>query len=222
MKDENFDEINKDNEYVDQDNEYVDQDNEYENNENNENNEYIDQNDDGILDTIKNKFNELADFLNLDGFVLVIIIVLLICLIVGCIIGYIMVKKNTYEKHEFKRKLDEKLEKETGIKNLIRDPKINVVNNKIEKKTKTELNTYNIEKKKFKNKIFIKNINNSIQFCIDNNKFDIAGQIEEFKIIYIKLYNLHNSKNPDKKEIKKYTTDLNTIDKIIQQRLEMN
>tara|TARA_Y100000389_G_scaffold204446_2_gene257053 strand:+ start:190 stop:753 length:564 start_codon:yes stop_codon:yes gene_type:complete len=176
----------------------------------------------GLLDTIKNKFNEFSEYLNISTFTTIIIILLAIGLLAGAIIGYIIFKNNKHDHNEMKRKLDETLEKTTGIKNLIKDPKILVVDNKIDIKTKKEKKEFNLEQHKFKHVIFIKNINNSIQFCIENNKFDLAEQIEKFKTLYKKLYKLNNNKTANKTEIKKYIIQLNNIDKIIRKRLEMD
>jgi len=156
----------------------------------------------------------------------IIIIVLLITIIVFGIIGYIYYNKTTHKSQNEKKKVNKLIEKELGIKNILINPKIVKVDNKIIRKTDKEKTQYLLEKNNFKHKTFINNINNSLNYCIENNKFDTAEYINKYKTIYIKLYKLNNDTTIDqaiKKNKKKiYSHELNIINNTIRHHLNMN
>lgn len=56
---------------------------------------------------------------------------------------------------------------------------------------------------KYKHNKFLKNLDNSIEFCIDSNKFLLADTITEYKALYIELYNMkqEQEKNNPKEDI---------------------
>jgi hypothetical protein len=148
----------------------------------------------------------------------IIIIVILITIIVFSIIGYIYYNKTTHDSTILQKNVNRTIEKELGLKNILINPKISNVNNKLDIKTNTEKEQYLLEKKKFKHKTFLNNINNSLNYCIENNKFDTAEYIHKYKNIYVKLYKL---KENDKTNKKIYSDKLNIINNIIRQNLNM-
>ena len=60
-----------------------------------------------------------------------------------------------------------------------------------------------MEEQKYKHNRFLKNLDNSIEFCIDSNKFLLADTITEYKELYIELYNIKKKqeKNNPKEDI---------------------
>ena len=148
----------------------------------------------------------------------IIIIVILITIIVFSIIGYIYYNKTTHDSTILQKNVNRTIEKELGLKNILINPKISNVNNKLDIKTNTEKEQYLLEKKKFKHKTFLNNINNSLNYCIENNKFDTAEYIHKYKNIYVKLYKL---KENDKTNKKIYYNKINIINNIIKKNLNM-
>ena len=162
------------------------------------------------VDIIKKFFNDNK---------IIIITVILTIIFVGCIFIYMYYKNNTYNSITSQKNINNEIEKKLGMKQILINPKITNVNNKIDIKTNTEKEQYLLEKKKFKHNTFLNNINNSLNYCIENNKFDTAEYIHKYKKIYIKLYKL---KENDKTNKKKYTNELNIINNIIRHNLNMN
>ena len=66
------------------------------------------------------------------------------------------------------------------------------VNNKIVVLTDTEISQNALDLFKYKHDKFLKNLDNSIQFCIDNNKFLLADNVTQYKILYFNLYKIKN------------------------------
>ena len=66
------------------------------------------------------------------------------------------------------------------------------VNNKIIVLTDAEISQNALDLFKYKHKKFLKNLDNSIQFCIDNNKFLLADHITQYKTLYLDLYKIKN------------------------------
>ena len=64
------------------------------------------------------------------------------------------------------------------------------INNKIIKLTDKEISQNTIDLFNYKHSKFLKNLENSIEFCIDNHKFLLADNISKYKILYIDLYKL--------------------------------
>ena len=156
----------------------------------------------------------------------IIIIVLLITIIVFGIIGYIYYNKTTYKSTNEKKKINKLIEKELGIKNILINPKIVKVDNKIIRRTDQQKKQYLLEKNNFKHKTFINNINNSLDYCIENNKFDTAEYINKYRKIYYKLYKLNNdttiNQQVKNKQKKIYSKQLNIINNTIRHNLNMN
>jgi predicted PurR-regulated permease PerM len=65
-----------------------------------------------------------------------------------------------------------------------------VVNNKINVITEKDKIKLNLELFKYKHTKFLKNLDNSIEFCVDNNKFILAEHITQYKLLYVELYNI--------------------------------
>tara|TARA_Y100000816_G_scaffold290619_1_gene279770 strand:- start:305 stop:760 length:456 start_codon:yes stop_codon:yes gene_type:complete len=65
-----------------------------------------------------------------------------------------------------------------------------VVNNKINVITEKDKVKLNLELFKYKHTKFLKNLDNSIEFCVDNNKFILAEHITQYKLLYVELYNI--------------------------------
>lgn len=65
-----------------------------------------------------------------------------------------------------------------------------VVNNKINVVTEKDKVKLNLELFKYKHTKFLKNLDNSIEFCVDNNKFILAEHITQYKLLYVELYNI--------------------------------
>ena len=81
----------------------------------------------------------------------------------------------------------------TGVEKFIKiklsEPPIEV-NNKIIELTDREKSQNALDLFKYKHSKFIKNLDNSIQFCIDNDKFMLADNVTTYKILYMDLYKI--------------------------------
>ena len=78
----------------------------------------------------------------------------------------------------------------TSIKKKIFKKPPSPINNKIIKLTDKEIAQNALDLFNYKHSKFIKNLDNSIQFCIDNNKFLLADNISKYKLLYLDLYKL--------------------------------
>lgn len=79
------------------------------------------------------------------------------------------------------------------------------VNNEIKVITTNDKKKFKLDLFNYKHTKFLKNLDNSIEFCIDSNKFLLADYITQYKLLYIELYNMKKKEekiNPD--------VDLNT------------
>ena len=74
-------------------------------------------------------------------------------------------------------------------KNIFVKPTIEI-DNKIIQLTPKQISQNAIDLFNYKHNKFLKNLNNSIQFCIDNNKFLLADNISKYKKLYLELYNI--------------------------------
>ena len=108
------------------------------------------------------------------------------------------------------------------IKNVITDlsKTTPLVDNKIVQITNNDKLLNDLELSQYKHDKFIKNINNSISFCIDNDKFLLADYITQYKALYIELYTL-KKKNPNldinkNEEFLLKTIKLDNLNNIIQ------
>lgn len=73
-----------------------------------------------------------------------------------------------------------------------------IVNNKIIVVSENDKLKNALKLLKYKHEKFLKNLDNSIEFCIDNNKFLLADYITQYKNLYIELYILQkNNKDTD-------------------------
>jgi len=79
------------------------------------------------------------------------------------------------------------------------------VNNEIKVITTNDKKKFKLDLFNYKHTKFLKNLDNSIEFCIDSNRFLLADYITQYKLLYIELYNIKKNEekiNPD--------VDLNT------------
>jgi len=93
------------------------------------------------------------------------------------------------------------------------------INNKIIKLTDKELSQNALDLFKYKHSKFVKNLDNSIQFCIDNNKFMLADNISKYKILYIDLYKIKI--NLEKNSFGKYI-DYNSNEDFLLKSIQMD
>ena len=131
------------------------------------------------FDNITNKY------FNVNFFTLLIIILSLIVIITISIIIYLYFHNNILKTAKLQQ----------TINNIFNDPKIKTVNNKIDILTTSQKNIFISEQNKFKYDSFIKNLDVSIKYCIDNNMFTTAHNIQQFKHKYITIYKLQNDLN---------------------------
>ena len=80
----------------------------------------------------------------------------------------------------------------TSIKKKIFKKPPPPINNKIIKLTDKEISQNALDLFNYKHSKFIKNLDNSIQFCIDNNKFLLADHVTQYKTLYLDLYKIKN------------------------------
>ena len=152
-----------------------------------------------------------------------LIIIVLLTIIVVSIIIYFYIKNNKFETAQLKLKLNETLEKTTGFKNIISNPDIVIVDNKLDVRTKRQKTLFDKKKEDYKTKIFLRNLDNSIKYCINQNDFIIAYNINHFKNIFLQIQTLQktldNSYITDTKtilnKIKTKTNELNKINHTI-------
>jgi hypothetical protein len=120
-------------------------------------------------------------YLSLFAFILI--------LIIGCIVYLILNNKNIDKIPEIKtiKKTLVKLSETTPI-----------VNNKIIIVKSEDKLQNTLKLLKYKHEKFLKNLDNSIEFCIDSNKFLLADYITQYRKLYIELYILQkNNKDID-------------------------
>jgi len=104
------------------------------------------------------------------------------------------------------------------IKEKMSEPPLEI-NNKIIKLTDKELSQNALDLFKYKHSKFVKNLDNSIQFCIDNNKFMLADNISKYKILYIDLYKIKI--NLEKNSFGKYI-DYNSNEDFLLKSIQMD
>ena len=80
---------------------------------------------------------------------------------------------------------------------------VKIIKNKIILVSERDKINNALELFKYKHNKFLKNLDNSIEFCIDSNKFLLADTITEYKELYIELYNIkkNQEKNNPKEDI---------------------
>ena len=72
------------------------------------------------------------------------------------------------------------------------------INNEIKIITKKDKINHALELFNYKHTTFLKNLDNSIEFCIDSNKFLLADNVTKYKNLYLELYKMkQNNKNED-------------------------
>ena len=108
----------------------------------------------------------LLKFLAFIVFIIIIIIIIILFMKLTSIKIPISVKKKLFEK-----------------------PK-GPINNKIIKLTDKQKTQNALDLFNYKHSKFIKNLDNSIQFSIDNNKFLLAEHISQYKNLYLDLYKI--------------------------------
>lgn len=105
-----------------------------------------------------------------------------------------------------------------SIKKKINEKPV-VVNNKIIKLTEKQINQNALDLFNYKHEKFIKNLDNSIQFCIDNNQFLLADNVSKYKILYLDLYKIKNKL--DKKSNGK-PVDYNSNEEFLLKSIQMD
>ena len=75
------------------------------------------------------------------------------------------------------------------IKKKLSEPVV-TIDNKIIQLTPKEISQNTLDLFNYKHEKFLKNLDNSIQFCIDNNNFLLAENVSQYKNLYIELYNI--------------------------------
>jgi hypothetical protein len=127
----------------------------------------------------------------MDNFYLKIIAIILIVIII--IVVFILLNKT--ETIKIPDVIKTRIEKLSEPAKIIKN-KIIVVSEK------DKINN-TLELFKYKHNKFLKNLDNSIEFCIDSNKFLLADTITEYKKLYIELYNMkqEQEKNNPKEDI---------------------
>tara|TARA_B110001452_G_scaffold255616_1_gene248220 strand:- start:1881 stop:2330 length:450 start_codon:yes stop_codon:yes gene_type:complete len=104
------------------------------------------------------------------------------------------------------------------IKDKLSEPTIEI-NNKIIKLTKKEISQNTLDLFNYKHSKFVKNLDNSIQFCIDNNKFMLADNVSKYKILYMDLYKIKI--NLEKNSVGKYI-DYNSNEEFLLKSIQMD
>tara|TARA_Y100000591_G_C21343047_1_gene455762 strand:+ start:45 stop:500 length:456 start_codon:yes stop_codon:yes gene_type:complete len=127
----------------------------------------------------------------MDNFYLKIIAIILIVIII--IVVFILLNKT--EKINIPDIIKTRVEK-------LSEP-TQIIKNKITIVTERDKINNALELFKYKHNKFLKNLDNSIEFCIDSNKFLLADTITEYKKLYIELYNMKKTqeKNNPKEDI---------------------
>ena len=81
------------------------------------------------------------------------------------------------------------------------DKPVVIVDNEIKKKTPREITQNTKDLFNYKHSKFLKNLDNSINYCLDNDKFVLADYVSQYKKIYLQLYqiklNLENENTTD-------------------------
>ena len=77
-------------------------------------------------------------------------------------------------------------------KKIFKNEPIKEIDNKIIQLTPKQISQNAIDLFNYKHNKFLKNLNNSIQFCIDNNQFLLADNVSKYKILYLDLYKIKN------------------------------
>ena len=116
----------------------------------------------------------------------ILIFTIIVIIIIIILLAVFMLKNNTVIKipQVFKYRID------------LNEKPIEI-DNKIIERTPIEIKKNKINLIKYKHNRFIKNINNSLNYCLDNKKFLLADKINEYKSIYMELYEIN--KKMDKK-----------------------
>ena len=107
------------------------------------------------------------------------------------------------------------------------DAPVVIVDNKIETQTESQISQNAIDLFNYKHTKFLRNLDNSINYCLDNDKFILADNITKYKKIYLQLYqikiNLEKENTTDKpinfnanEKFLLKSIELDNINKIIQ------
>ena len=124
----------------------------------------------------------------MDNFYLKIFAIILILIII-CIIYIILNKINV-----FSEKIPDIIKKNIELSPVLSKP----INNEIKVLTEKDKLNHALELFNYKHTTFIKNLDNSIEFCIDNDKFILADTITDYKKLYLELYKMkQDSKGSD-------------------------
>jgi hypothetical protein len=116
----------------------------------------------------------------MDNFYLKIFAIILILIII-CIVYIILNNINI-----FSEKIPDIIKKNIEIPPEVTSP----INNEIKILTEKDKLRHALELFNYKHTTFIKNLDNSIEFCIDNDKFILANTITDYKKLYLELYKM--------------------------------
>ena len=75
------------------------------------------------------------------------------------------------------------------VDTIIQKP-INIVDNKITNLTPKQISQNAIDLFNYKHDTFLKNLDNSIEFCLNSKKFLLADHILQYKTTYLELYQI--------------------------------
>lgn len=74
--------------------------------------------------------------------------------------------------------------------NTIIDTPVNIVDNKITTLTSKQISQNALDLFNYKHEKFLKNLDNSIEFCLNSTKFLLADHISQYKNTYLELYQI--------------------------------
>lgn len=98
------------------------------------------------------------------------------------------------------------------VEQIIDKPTI-IVDNTIEKLTDKQISQNAINLFNYKHSKLLKNLDNSINYCLENNKFLLADNVTNYKNVYLQLYQIKINLEKEKKD---YKTDDKFLLKSIQ------
>ena len=107
------------------------------------------------------------------------------------------------------------------VEQVVNKPTV-IVDNKIDKLTEKQISQNAIDLFNYKHSKFLKNLDNSINYCLENEKFILADNVTKYKKVYLQLYQIKTNLEKEKKD---YKTDeafllksihLDNLNKIIQ------
>tara|TARA_Y100001958_G_C20850496_1_gene293195 strand:- start:123 stop:572 length:450 start_codon:yes stop_codon:yes gene_type:complete len=107
------------------------------------------------------------------------------------------------------------------VEQVVNKPTV-IVDNKIDKLTEKQISQNAIDLFNYKHSKFLKNLDNSINYCLENEKFILADNVTKYKKVYLQLYQIKTNLEKEKKDYKTDETfllksiHLDNLNKIIQ------